>query len=100
MLSADLPQVCTALGPRGNQVAHISGEMWIKFQLVYGGVHMNAWSRLVWKDVMQTEVKGKGPLEPNGALLWYYLLTYNATESESSEFAPALPDDEKGSLSG
>ena len=63
------------------------------------GVHKNAQSLSVWEDEKQAEVKGKGPLEPSGALfLCCYLLTYNSTEAESSAFESALPGEE-GTLS-
>ena len=34
MLSADLPHLCTALGPRDNQVADINGEVRIKIFII------------------------------------------------------------------
>lgn len=48
----------------------------------------------VSEDSKQGEDKGREPLEPNTVLfLCCKLLTYNSTESENSEFEPALPGD-------
>ena len=87
VLNADLPLVCTLLGPNGVQVADVSGG---------GAYHDHRSALSVWEDAKQGEGKGGESLSSCldiGFFLCCYLRISSSSESESSEFEPALPGD-------